>query len=130
LENVGLSDFALHDLRSLLLLEDNLGRSTRIALAEHEHMQFRNPISYLQNSKRYLLQNRALRFLFFKEDMPKHRVMQNLNPVFLAFLSVGCFIAGTAGFEILAKYGFIGFVFYDFMVLIVILESLHCVFDR
>jgi hypothetical protein len=93
-------------------------------------MQFRKPISYLQSTKRHLIQNKALRFLFFKESAPKHRVMQDLNPVLLAFLSVGCFLAGMAGFEILAMYGFVGFVLYYAGVLMVLLESLHCVFDR
>jgi len=93
-------------------------------------MEFRKPISYLQNTKRYLSQNKALRFLFFKENTPKHRVMQDLNPVLLAFLSVACFLLGMAGFEILARYGFIGFILYYVGVLMVLLESLHCVFDR
>jgi hypothetical protein len=130
LETVSLSSFALHGLRSLFLLEDNLGRCTSTGLAEHEHMQFRKPISYFQSMKRYLVQNKALRFLFFKEDVPQHRVMQDFNPVLLAFLSVGCFLAGIAGFEMLARYGFVGFILYYVAVLMVLLESLHCVFDR
>jgi hypothetical protein len=130
LETVSHSIFALHGFCSLLLLEDNLGRSTSTGLAENEHMQFRKPISYLQSTKRHLVQNEVLRFLFFKENAPKHKVMQDINPVLLAFLSVGCFLAGIVGFEILAKYGFIGFILYYVGVLMILLESLHCVFDR
>jgi hypothetical protein len=112
------------------LRENNLGRLSSNRLAKPEHMQLRKPISYLQSTKRHLIQNKTLRFLFFKESAPKHRVMQDINPVLLAFLSVGCFLAGMAGFEILASYGFVGFIFYYVGVLMVLLESLHCVFDR
>jgi hypothetical protein len=56
--------------------------------------------------------------------------MQDFNPVLLAFLSVSCFLAGIAGFEMLARYGFVGFILYYVAVLMVLLESLHCVFDR
>lgn len=130
LENTSRSNFALHAFCSLLLYEDNLGRSTSFVLAERERMEFRKPISFLLNTKRRLVRNETLRFLLFIEKAPKHKVMQDINPLLLAFLSVGCFLAGIAGFTVFGSYGFVGFMFYYFAFIVGSLEILHCIFDR
>lgn len=62
--------------------------------------------------------------------MPKHRVMESVNIFFLAFLSIGCFLAGLAGFGVWEFYGFFGFMVYYLGVLVIVLELLHCLFDR
>ena len=130
LENTSRSNFALHAFCSLLLFEDNLGRSTSFGLAERERMEFRKPISFLLNTKKRLIRNETLRFLLFIEKAPKHKVMQDINPLLLAFLSVGCFLAAIAGFTVLGNYGFMGFMFYYFAFIVGSLEMLHCIFDR
>lgn len=93
-------------------------------------MQLRKPLSLLQNMKKRIMYNERLKFLLFLEKTPKHRVMQNISPVFLSLLSLSAFLAGIAGFAILAKYGFVGFVLYYFAVIIGVLELPHCFFDR
>ncbi len=93
-------------------------------------MQLRKPISLLQNVKKRIVYNEKLKFLLFLEKTPRHRVMQNISPVFLSLLSLSAFLAGIAGFAILAKYGFVGFVLYYFAVIISVLELPHCFFDR
>jgi len=93
-------------------------------------MEFRKPISFLLNTMKRLIQNEVLRFLFFIEKAPKHKVMQDINPLLLAFLSVGCFLAGIAGFTVLGNYGFVGFMFYYLAFIVGSLEMLHCIFDR
>lgn len=99
-------------------------------LAERERMEFRKPISFLLNTKKRLIRNETLRFLLFIEKAPKHKVMQEINPLLLSFLSVGCFLAGIAGFTVLGNYGFVGFMFYYFAFIVGSLEMLHCIFDR
>ena len=93
-------------------------------------MQTRRPISFFKNTKKRLLENHTLRFLLFIEYMPKHRVMDSINIVFLASLSVICFLAGLLGFIVWGSYGLIGLTLYEFGVLIGVLELLHCLFDR
>jgi len=93
-------------------------------------MEFRKPISFLLNTKKRLIRNETLRFLLFMEKAPKHKVMQDINPLLLSFLSVGCFLAGIAGFTVLGNYGFVGFMFYYFAFIVGSLELLHCIFDR
>jgi hypothetical protein len=93
-------------------------------------MQLRKPISLLQNVKKRIVYNEKLKFLLFLEKTPRHRVMQNISPVFLSLLSLSGFLAAIVGFEIMAKYGFVGFVLYYFAVIISILELPHCFFDR
>jgi hypothetical protein len=93
-------------------------------------MQLRKPLSLLQNMKKRIMYNERLKFLLFLEKTPNHRVMQNISPVFLSLLSLSAFLAGIAGFAILAKYGFVGFVLYYFAVIISVLELPHCFFDR
>lgn len=93
-------------------------------------MEFRKPISFLLKTKKRLVRSERLRFLLFMEEVPKHKVMQNINPLLLAFLGVGCFLAGITGFTVLGNYGFVGFIFYYFAFIVGVLEVLHCVFDR
>jgi hypothetical protein len=56
--------------------------------------------------------------------------MESIHIVFLASLSIVCFLAGLAGFVVWEYYGYFGFAFYQVGVLTVLLEFLHCVFDR
>jgi hypothetical protein len=93
-------------------------------------MQLRKPLSLLQNVKKRIVYNERLKFLLFLEKTPKHRVMQNISPVFLSLLSISGFLAAIAGFAIIAKYGLVGFALYYFAIVIAILELPHCFFDR
>ena len=93
-------------------------------------MQSHKPFSFFKNAKKRVLENDALRFLFFVEKVPKHRVMESINIVFLSFLSIGSFLAGLAGFSVWEFYGFLGFMLYYLGVLVVVLELLHCILDR
>jgi hypothetical protein len=93
-------------------------------------MQTRRPFSFFKNTKKRLLENNTLRFLLFIENIPRHRVMNNINIVFLSSLSIICFLAGMIGFIIFGSYGLVGLVLYEFVVLISVLELLHCLFDR
>jgi nitrate reductase NapE component len=101
---------------SYLLGGENVGTPTRL--------------SFFKNVKKHLLENEVLRFLLFIEKVPKHRVMESINILFLAFLSIGCFAVGLAGFVVWAYYAFFGFLLYYVGVLFVLLELLHCLFDR
>ena len=93
-------------------------------------MQTRRPISFFKNTKKRLLENDTLRFLLFIEYIPKHRVMDSINILFLSSLSVICFLAGLVGFVVWGSYGFVGLTVYEFGVLIGVLELLHYLFDR
>ena len=93
-------------------------------------MQLRWLFSLWQNVKKNVCHIERLKFLFFLEKTPKHRVMQNISPVFLSLLSLSSFVAALIGFTILANYGLIGFIFYYFAVIIGIFELPHCFFDR
>lgn len=93
-------------------------------------MELRKPFSFLQSAKERILQNATLRFLFFMEREPKHRVMQNINILLLAFLSISSFLAGWAGFVIWGHFGFVGFMLYYFAAIVGSLELFHCLFDR
>jgi len=95
-----------------------------------ENMGTPKPLSFFKNAKKRLLENEALRFLLFIEKVPKHRVMESINILFLAFLSVGCFAVALAGFVVFGYYGFLAFLSYYVGVLFVLLELLHCFFDR
>ena len=92
-------------------------------------MQIRKPFSFLRSTGKRLTENKTLRFLFFVEYAPKHRVMDSVNVVMLASLSLICFFAGLGGFVLWGSYGFGGFLLYFSGVLIVVLELLHCLFD-
>jgi hypothetical protein len=93
-------------------------------------MEFRKPISFLLKTRKRLIRNETLKFLLFLEKAPKHKVMQDINLLLLSFLSVGCFLAGIAGFTVLGNYGFVGFMFYYLAFIVGSLELLHCIFDR
>jgi hypothetical protein len=93
-------------------------------------MESRKPFSFFKNAKKRLLENETLRFVLFIEKMPRHRVMEDINIPFLALLSIVCFAAGLAGFVIWENYTFFGFLSYYVGVLFVLLELLHCLFDR
>jgi len=95
-----------------------------------ENVRTSKHLSFFKNAKKHLLENEALRFLLFIEKVPKHRVMESINILFLAFLTVGCFAVGVAGFAIWGYYGFFAFLSYYVGVLFVLLELLHCLFDR
>jgi hypothetical protein len=109
-------------------LDDALGQSGY--LLGDENMGTPGHLSFFKDLRKHLLENEALRFLLFIEKVPKHRVMDDINIVFLAFLSIGCFAVGLAGFAVLVQYSFFGFLFYFVGVLFVLLELLHCLFDR
>jgi hypothetical protein len=87
-------------------------------------------LSFFKNVKEHLLESEALRFLLFIEKVPKHRVMESINILLLAFLSIGSFAVGLAGFIVWENYTFFGMLFYYVVVLLVLLEVLHCLFDR
>jgi hypothetical protein len=93
-------------------------------------MESRKPLSFFKTAKRLVLENETLRFLLFIEKVPKHRVMESVNILFLAFLSIGTFGAGLLGFVVWQQYTFFGFLIYYAAVLFVLLEFLHCIFDR
>jgi len=93
-------------------------------------MADRKPLYFFKSVKNRVSENDTLRFLLFIEKVPKHRVMENINALFLAFLSILCFAAGLAGFVVWEYYAFVGFLFYYVGVLFVLLELLHCLFDR
>jgi hypothetical protein len=56
--------------------------------------------------------------------------VENINVFFLAFLSLACFLASLAGFGVWESYGFFGFMLYYLGMLVIVLELLHCLFDR
>jgi hypothetical protein len=130
LETARRSNLALYSFRSLPLHKDHLGRSASFVLAENANMELRNPSSFLQRAKQRILQNNTLRFLLFQEKEPKHRVMHSINTMLLGLLSLSAFIAAWAGFTIWGNFGFVGFMFYYFAVIVGSLELFHCLFDR
>lgn len=85
---------------------------------------------FFQNIKQKLKSNSTVRFLLFQEESPKHRVMENLNILYLAFLGLACFLAGSLGFTIWGHYTIIGFLLYYVGLLLALLETLHYMFDR
>lgn len=93
-------------------------------------MQSPDPISFFKEAKRRLLESEKLRFLFFVEERPRHRVIENISIFFLAFLSLGCFLLGLFGFMIWLNYTLLGLLLYYAGILIVLLEIMHFLYDR
>jgi hypothetical protein len=93
-------------------------------------MQIRKPSSFLKNVRKRILENDTIRFLLFIEKVPKHRVIENISILFLAPLSIFCFVMGLAGFTIWQSSGLFGFSLYYVCVFIAFLELLHCLFDK
>lgn len=93
-------------------------------------MHARKPFSLFESLRRRVLASERLRFLFFVEEWPKHRVMDEINIFFLAFLSLGCFLGGLFGFIVWLKYTLFGFLLYYAVLLIVLLEAMHYLYDR
>lgn len=56
--------------------------------------------------------------------------MESISILLLAPLSIACFVAGLAGFRIWEYSGLLGFFIYYVGLLIVLLELMHCLFDR
>jgi hypothetical protein len=56
--------------------------------------------------------------------------MESISILLLAPLSIVCFVAGLAGFSIWEYSGLLGFFIYYVGLLIVLLELMHCLFDR
>ncbi len=93
-------------------------------------MHVRRLLSFFRNAGRRVVENKTVRFLFFVEDVPKHRVMESINILLLTSLSIVCFFAGLGGFMLWAAYGLAGFMLYYLLALVGLLELLHCLFDR
>ena len=72
----------------------------------------------------------TLKFLLFKEDKPKHRVMKNLNPGLIVLIPFLCLLLGFSGLVVWVKTTFLGFLAYYVIVAVTTLEILHCLYDR
>ena len=86
--------------------------------------------SFLSSIRKRVSTNHTVKFLLFMEDNPKHKVMEDIDPVVLAFLPVAILLLGIAGQVIFSYFTIFGFLLYYVGVLIVILESLHFTFDK
>jgi len=72
----------------------------------------------------------VMKFLLFREDAPKHRVVgPDLSAIHVAGMMVFAFAVGC-GAAYVFTYGFIAMCVYAVSIPFIILEMLHIVFDR
>jgi len=74
--------------------------------------------------------NPKLKFFLFMEDDPKHKVMQNINLVLLAFFGVLNFVVGASAFFVFACFGLPVFMAYYVGMMVTAIEVLHYIYDR
>jgi len=107
--NSGNSDYST-------LHKDDLGRNTK-------SNNLKRAIERIRNSN-------ALKFVMFKEDFPRHRVIENISPLHAITIFYLCLFAGLLGFIVLAYATFLGFMVYYATIGIVVLEILHYLCDK
>lgn len=73
---------------------------------------------------------KAIKFLLFEEDDPKHSVAINLNPIHCLLAFYLCFLAPAAIFIVTFKYGIIATILAELGLVLGILEAMHIAFDR
>jgi len=91
----------------------------------HVHSNDGRASSYLRTLKR------AVKFLLFREDDPKHEVAKDLQPIHLAVLLP--LPVGLVAISILVGfmyYGATGALAAYLSVCLLVLEIPHCIFDR
>jgi len=98
------------------LHKDNLGRCSKFNRVKHA-------IEVLRNSG-------TIKFVLFREDFPKHRVIENITPLHAIGVFYICLFAGILGFMVLAYATFLGFIFYYAIVGVAMLEILHHLYDK
>ena len=74
--------------------------------------------------------NERLRFVFFMETNPKHRVSDGIPTIALMALSIVTFLCGLSAFAIIPIVGFFGMLGYMGLVIVTTLEVFHFVYDR
>lgn len=79
---------------------------------------------------RRLRSSGTVRFLLFREDFPKHRVIEEITPWHAILVFYVSLFVGLLGFMVLAYATFFGFVAYYVAVAIGILEIMHWLCDR
>ena len=72
----------------------------------------------------------TVRFLLFREDFPKHRVVEEITPWHAILVFYVSLFVGLLGFMVLAYASFFGFVAYYVAVAIGVLEVMHWLCDR
>jgi hypothetical protein len=101
---------------SSTLLEDDLGR--------------RSKPNMLKRAIQKLRSSNAVKFALFREDFPRHHIIENINPLHAALVFYICLLIGSFGLVILAYTTFLGFMAYYTIVAVTALEALHYLCDR
>lgn len=79
---------------------------------------------------RRVSQNEKLRFVFFMEANPKHRVSDSIPTLGCAVLSLVTFFCGLAAFSLFPLLGFFGMLGFMGLVMLGTFEVLHIAYDR
>lgn len=98
------------------LHKDDLGRRTKPNIVKRT-------IEKLRNSG-------TVKFVLFREDFPKHRVIENITPLHALLIFYLCLFTGLFGLLVLAYATFIGFIVYYGTVAVATLEVLHYLCDK
>ena len=73
----------------------------------------------------------AVKFLLFMEDYPKHRVAENLHPIHAVLTFFYCLLAPSlVFFATFTRFGLIGTILAETLLLVFTLEAFHIAFDR
>jgi len=110
-------------------INNNSGNSNNNALHKDDvgrhpkHNGIRHAIKRLRNSN-------TVKFILFREDFPKHRVIENISPLHAIVVFYPCLFAGLLGFIVLVYATFLGFMVYYATIGIVVLEILHYLCDK
>ena len=115
-DEVASIDNNLGNVDNSTIREDNLGRRSKLNRVRHA-------IEKLRNSN-------AVKFILFREDFPKHRVIENITPLYVIMVFYACLFAGFLGFMVLAYATFLGFIVYYATVSVAVLEILHHLYDK
>ena len=79
---------------------------------------------------RRLRSSDTVKFVLFREDFPKHRVIEKITPWHAILVFYVSLFVGLLGFMVLAYASFVGFVAYYVAVAIGTLEAMHWLCDR
>jgi len=84
----------------------------------------------LKHAIQKLRKSNAVKFALFKEDFPKHHIIEHISPLHAVLVSYLSFFLGLFGFVFLAYTTFLGFIAYYIIVAVVTLQVLHYLCDR
>jgi len=105
------------------------GNSDNSAIRE-DHLGRRSKRNVLRRAMRRLRSSGTVKFMLFREEFPKHRVIEKITPWHAILVFYVSLFVGLLGFMVLAYATFVGFMAYYAAVAVGALEVMHYLCDR